>query len=185
MPIRIYEPIWIAISRQWRDRITGQFMSPERAVPFLRAWPSLKGRPDVVIRDVLGHYVPRTFYGGNVLAHFPTGKGHIAAVTRAMPGPPEDFLYRARDCMDALVHYRIEGGPLQEIQVRMPKGIAYDEDIFEDRFVSRIIERDPDTYEMIGPPPEYEIIGVDWAVTTYYGEGTMLGEDISRFGGLQ
>ena len=184
MSLAIIAPIWQAPLARFRDLITGRFVSAASAAPFLRAYPSVRGLKDVVIRDTLGRFVPTRFFGGNVLAHFPTGSGDYAAVRRAMPGPPEDFLFRSRDVMNALVHYRVEGGPLEETWITMPKGIKYDEAIFEDRFVGRIIERDPDTYEMIGPPPEYEIESVDWAVTTYYAEGAYLGEDISRFGGI-
>lgn len=184
MATAILRPIWSAPLGRFRDLITGRFVSAAAAAPFLRAYPSVRGLADVVIRDVRGRFVPTRFFGGEVLKHFPTGKGDYAAVRRVMPGPPEDFIFRSRDVMNALVHYRIEGGPLQETWITMPKGIKFDQDIFEDRFVSRIIERDPDTYEMIGPPPEYEIESVDWAVTTYYAEGAFLGEDISRFGGI-
>lgn len=184
MAFAIIAPIWEAPLARFRDLITGRFVSAAAAAPFLRAYPSVRGLADVVIRDVRGRFVPNRFFGGTVLAHFPTGKGNYAGVRRVMPGPPEEFLFRSRDVMHALVHYRIEGGELQESWVTMPKGIAFDKDIFEDRFVSRIIERDPDTYEMIGPPPEYEITQIDWAVTTYYAEGAYLGEDVSRFGGL-
>jgi len=185
MVTAIIRPLWEAPLGRFRDLITGRFVSAASAVPFLRAYPSVRGAADVAIRDVAGRFVPSRFFGGNVLAQFPTGAGNYAAVRRALPGPPEDFLYRSRDVMNALVHYRIEGGELQEVWVTMPKGIAYDQAIFEDRFAGRIVERDPDTYEMIAPVPEYEIESVEWASTTYYAEGAYLGEDISRFGGLQ
>lgn len=181
MAARIFRPIWLAATGQWRDAITGQFMSAAHAIPFLRAYPSVRGAADVVIRDAIGRFVPSRFFGGEVLRHFPSGGGKYAAVERVMPGKPEDFLYRTRDVMHGLVQYRIEAGTLQEIWVTMPKGKEYDEAIFEDRFVSRIIERDPDTYEMIDPPPEYEVESVDWTVTSYYAEGDYLGEDVKRF----
>lgn len=185
MPTPILQPIWNAALGRFRDAITGRFISTVSAAPFLRAYPSIRGAADVVIRDALGRFVPNRMFGGSVLSHFPTGKGDYAAVRRAMPGPPEDFLYRTRDVLQGLVHYRIEGGELQEVWVTMPKGIKYDPAIFEDRFIGRIVERDPDTYEKIAPVGDYEIESVEWAVTTYYAEGAFLGEDITRFGGLQ
>lgn len=181
MAAAILRPIWSAPLARFRDLITGRFISAAAAAPFLRAYSSVRGLRDVAIRDAAGRLVPTRFFGGGVLKHFPSGGGKYAAVERVLPGPPEDFLYRERDVMHGLVHYRIEGGPLQEIWVTMPKGKKYDQDIFEDRFVSRIIERDPDTYQMIGDPPEYEVESVDWTITTYYAEGAYLGEDVTRF----
>jgi len=185
MAAAIIRPLWEAPLGRFRDLITGRFVSAASAVPFLRAYPSVRGLHDVVIRDTLGRFVPSRYFGGNVLAHFPSGFGNYGVVTRALPGLPEDFLYRARDVMHGLVHYRIEGGELEEVWVTMPKGIVYDQAIFEDRFASRIVKRDPETYGMIEPVPEYEIEDVEWTVNTYYVEGAYLGEDISRFGGLQ
>jgi len=185
MATQLLRPIWSAALGRFRNLITGRFISASMAAPFLRAYPAVWGGPGVVIRDVLGHFVPMRLLGGRVLAHFPTGAGNYAAVRREMSVPPSEFLFRSRDVMTGMVHYRIEGGEVQDVWVTMPKGIPFDQAIFEDRFVSRIVERDPETYEIIGPIPEYEVVGVDWAVTTYYQPGAYLGEDIDRFGGVQ
>ncbi len=126
MATAILRPIWSAPLARFRDLITGRFISAAAAAPFLRAYPSVRGAMDVVIRDAYGRFVPSRFFGGEVLKHFPSGGGKYAAVERVLPGPPEDFLYRTRDVMHGLVQYRIEGGPLQEIWVTMPKGEKFD-----------------------------------------------------------
>lgn len=185
MATPILQPIWHRITQSFTDRITGDVISLASAVPFLRAYPSVRGARDVVIRDVLGRFVPSRLFGGAVLAHFPTGMGEVVGVTRVLPISPEDFLYRARDVMHSLVHYRIEGGPLQETWVTMRKGEAWDEAVFQERFMDRIVERDPETYEEVGPVPDYEIVSREYSVTSYYASGAYLGEDIERFGGLQ
>ena len=182
----ILRPVWVRALGAFKDLITGDIITAWLAAPFLRAYPSVRGAKDVVIRDAIGRFVPSRFFGGQVRRHFPTGDGTIVAVTRDLPGNVEDWIFRRRDLMTGLVTYSVEGGPTEEFWLSMPKGMAYDQDIFEERFAKHlayVLSEFDETPEII-VLPDYEIINVDWRVTIYYEEGEQLGEDVSRFGGV-
>ena len=176
--------VWEAATQRFRDTATGWFVSNVVAAATLRAMPSRVGGADVVIRDALGHFVPQRFFGGNVESHFITGAGQYAGVRRGIVDPEVDWLYRSHDVLQARVTVQTSTGVEKTAWVVMPKGIPFDADIFEDRLTGRMAEaigQGSGRYETV---PAYGISDIHWAVTSYYGAGQAMGEDIGRFGGL-
>lgn len=176
---------WSAATQRFHDVVTKQFVSEALAAPTLRAWPIRKGTPTVVIRDALGRIVPKRFFGGDVLAHFPTGAGQMCGVTRAIEDPVIDWLPRSWDVPTPRVTVQTVTGQEATAYVVMPKGVPFDEDVFEDRLASRmtsVIGEGTGRFETV---PMYGISDIEWSVTSFYAEGQFLGEDVARFGGLQ
>jgi len=175
---------WRAATNRFHDVATGRFVANAVAARLLRAMPSAAGAADVVIRDSLGRFVPMRFLGGNVEAHFITGAGQYAGVRRGIMDPEVDWLYRSHDVLAAEVTVQTITGEEAKAWVVMPKGIPFDEDIFEDRLAGRMasaIGEGSGRYETV---PQYGISDIHWAVTSYYQAGQAVGEDIGRFGGL-
>jgi len=176
---------WNAATQRFRDLATGRFVSAALAAPTLRAMARVPGEPSVVIRDALGRFVPHKFFGGPVLNQFITGAGQMVAVTRAIEDPVTDWLPRSWEYPSARVTVQTVTGEEVTAYVVMPKGVAFDEDIFEERLANRmtsVIGEGTGRYETV---PMYGISKIEWSVTSYYKEGQFLGEDVARFGGIQ
>jgi len=168
-------PIWEPQRNVYRDALTGRFVSKENAIPWLR----FSGG---ALRDVRGHFVPWSHYGGDIANTFPTGKGTMSGIVRDLGSQGPDFTPRERDMLVGVVEYTVFGEPREAITVALPKGEAYDPDEFEDRLSRRITgaEREGITWEQA--PAGVEITGISWQVTSWYEPGEFAGSEYSFWG---
>ena len=172
----LIQPVWNRIAGRFRDLATGRFLSAGVAAPLLRSSGG-------AFRDALGRFIPNRFLGGVVTRQWPTGAGNIAAVTRKLTVPPSEHLYRSGDIATAKVPYLHPELGRQVTDVTMPKGIPFDDDIYQERLSRRLVRvRADDTPELTEMPPILED-EIEWEVTTQYGEGEYLGGEIARFEG--
>lgn len=181
----LIQPVWSRVLNRFRDLTTGRIISTKVAVPLLRSSGG-------AFRDVLGRHVPSRFLGGVVKRQYPLGdvrperkrrETAYAGVIRDVPWGGGDIPIRSRDVLTGRVRYLHPERGWEYKDVSMLKGQAYDEDIFRERTMARLVKKDKlDTPELeVAPEVDWE--ATEWRMASVYQEGEYLGGEPARFEG--